>query len=50
VSVEDRVRRTQQRVEQSRITTGEITQGLQGWATREAKDRLAAQFDLETRT
>jgi hypothetical protein len=50
VSVEDRVRRTQQRVEQSRITTSEITQGLQAWASLQAKDRLAARFDLETRT
>ena len=49
-AVEDRVRRTQQRVEQSRITTNEITQGLREWATREAKDRLVVQLEIETRT
>jgi DNA repair ATPase RecN len=48
-SVEDRVRRTKQRVEQSRITTNEITQGLREWATREAKDRLVVQLDIEAR-
>lgn len=49
-TVEDRVRRTQRRVEESRITTGEITRGLREWATREAKDRLVAQLEIETRT
>ena len=49
-AVADRVRRTQQRVEQSRITTSEITHGLRNWATREAKDRLVAKLEIETRT
>src|SRR5262245_19275001 len=47
--VEDRVRRTQQRVEQSRITTSEITQALREWATRKAEERLAARLEIEPR-
>jgi hypothetical protein len=49
-AVEDRVRRAQQRVEQSRITTSEITHGLRDWATKEAKDRLVAKLEIESRT
>jgi len=49
-AVEDRVRRTQERVEKSRITTNEITQSLKDWATRKVEDRLVTQLEIEART
>ena len=49
-AVEDRVRRTQERVEQSRSTTSDITLGLRNWATRKVEDRLITQLEVEART
>lgn len=47
---EERVRRTRERVEQSRITTTEITQAFREWATRTAEERLVIQLEIEPRT
>jgi chromosome segregation ATPase len=44
---QERVRSVQDRVEKSRITTGEINQKLRDWAAREAKDRIAQQLEIE---
>jgi len=49
-AVEDRVRRTQDRVDQSRITTSEITQNLRDWATRKTADRLVTRLEIAARS
>lgn len=48
-AVEDRVRRVRERVEQSRITTGELSAKLRDWATRKAEERLVAKLEVERR-
>jgi hypothetical protein len=47
VATQDRVRRVQKRVQDSRITSNEITQKLRDWSVSEAKERLAAELEIE---
>lgn len=43
----DRVLGAQKRVQESKITTADVGQGVENWMRREAPDRLASRLDVE---
>jgi DNA repair ATPase RecN len=48
-SAQDRVRRVQDRVEESKITSTEIGQSFRDWGARRAKEGLASRLEIESR-
>src|SRR5262249_8565022 len=48
-SAEDRVRRVQKRLRESKVSTSEIAQSLRDWSTRKAKARLVSTVEIERR-
>lgn len=50
VVIQERAKRTQDRVEASTITTDSIASSLKDWTTREAGQRLAIQINLSEKT
>jgi chromosome segregation ATPase len=48
-SARNRIRSVQKRVNESKITTSEIGQNLRDWSTKQAKERLASQLDIESK-
>lgn len=48
-AVEDRVPAVQRRVKNAKITTGEITDAVQTWATKKVRDRVVLELDVESR-
>ncbi len=49
VSTQERVRRVQERVDESKITCNELEQSLRDWGTRKALDGLEARLEIERR-
>ena len=47
VSSRDRVLDAQKRVEAAKITTGDVRQGVEAWARREAKERIASRPEVD---
>ena len=45
----DRVLDAQKRVQESKITTEDVRQGVENWARREATERLTSRLDLENK-
>jgi hypothetical protein len=50
VFAQDRLQRVQKRVADSKITDNEIAERIREWGKKEAKERLIAQLDIESRT
>jgi hypothetical protein len=48
-SAEDRVRRVQKRLRESKASTKEIAQSLRDWSTRKATDRLVSAVEVGRR-
>jgi hypothetical protein len=48
-SAQDRVRRVQQRLRESKTSASEIAQSIRDWSTRRAKERLVSAVEIERR-
>ena len=48
-SVQERIPIAQQRVRQAKLTTDEISEGLRGWATKKAQERVVEKLEIDRR-
>ena len=48
-TVQERIPVAQQRVRQAKLTTDEITEGLRGWATKKAQERVVEKLEIDRR-
>src|SRR5215210_484548 len=46
-AVQERVPLVRERVRRSKVTTGEVTAAVRGWATSEARDRVVSALQIE---